>query len=447
MIKNSILGIALIFSLSLNAQLGNKFKNAFNSMKEKLNGKWSKQFDIDTSGKEADLIIRTGDIDNFGYGWPEDFDPFSGKETPEHLYPFYPGDKDADGTDRIMVGTSFNINVSQTRDGYASQSNRPDNLPRPIVLNYSLGKVVIKAANLQVFMDDFQPTKFGSRYSIKLNGVRLDNFEKSVNTFNQHGPIGKLVTISILPEYLPLLKTGKIELLFDDPFTGNGDGFAIDFVRLVINPKNSSFAGSINGIVIDEKGNAIDSAIVNANQQVSMNTGNDGKFTLNKVAAGLVSITAAKAGYQATTQSFDLYEDQVKSCTLTLTKLIESASLIETQLKQSGKVALYGLYFDVNKSELKLESQKVLNDLYSALKNLSYKKILISGHTDNDGDDAYNLNLSARRADEVLSWLVKQGIEKSSLSIMGYGELRPVASNTSNEGKSLNRRVEVEVIE
>jgi outer membrane protein OmpA-like peptidoglycan-associated protein len=363
------------------------------------------------------------------------------------LYPFYPGDKDADGTDRIMVGTSFNINVSQNRDGYASQSKRPDNLPRPIVLNFSLGKVVVKAANLQVFMDDFQPTKFGSRYSVKLNGVRLDNFEKAVNTFNQHGPIGKLVTISILPEYLPLLKTGKLELLFDDPFTGNGDGFAIDFVRLVINPKNSSSAGSINGIVIDEKGNAIDAVVVNANQQVSMNTGTDGKFILNKVAAGLVSINAAKAGYQETTQSFDLYEDQVKSCTLKLTKLIESASLIEKQLKQSGKVALYGLYFDVNKSELKPESEIVLNDLYAALKKLNYKKILISGHTDNDGDDAYNLNLSERRAEEVLRWLIKQGIETSSLSKVGLGELRPVASNLSSEGKALNRRVEVEVVE
>ena len=72
---------------------------------------------------------------------------------------------------------------------------------------------------------------------------------------------------------------------------------------------------------------------------------------------------------------------------------------------------------------------------------------MISGHTDSDGDETYNLNLSAKRSDEVLKWLVKQGIEASNLKTIGFGESRPVASNSSNEGKALNRRVEVEVVE
>ncbi|HRZ20480.1 MAG TPA: OmpA family protein, partial [Bacteroidales bacterium] len=69
----------------------------------------------------------------------------------------------------------------------------------------------------------------------------------------------------------------------------------------------------------------------------------------------------------------------------------------------------------------------------------------IAGHTDSDGTDEYNLQLSQNRSQAVVNWLVENGIT-NTLSAQGYGESSPVASNTTIEGKAANRRVEIRVI-
>ncbi len=175
----------VLFGVECNAQLGTMLKNKVNAVKEKLSGKWEKIYELDTSGKEADMIVRVGDIDNFGYGWPDDFNPFSGLSTPEHGYPFYPEGNDPEGTDRIMVVSSFNYNNRFLgNDGYAGATSRPSNIPKPISVNYDLKNIKLTAATIQVFMDDVQPLGVSSRFIVKLNGVRIDNFEKVINNFN-----------------------------------------------------------------------------------------------------------------------------------------------------------------------------------------------------------------------------------------------------------------------
>jgi hypothetical protein len=64
---------------------------------------WNLQSSVIKDSNEADLIARTGDIDNFNFGWPENYSPFSGKSTPVHSYPWEIDSNDAKGTDRIMV--------------------------------------------------------------------------------------------------------------------------------------------------------------------------------------------------------------------------------------------------------------------------------------------------------------------------------------------------------
>lgn len=70
-------------------------------------GDWTKQFETLKSTPEADYMIRIGDIDNLGYGWPENFDPFSGKSTDFHEWPFRILPEDANGTDRVMITSSY----------------------------------------------------------------------------------------------------------------------------------------------------------------------------------------------------------------------------------------------------------------------------------------------------------------------------------------------------
>ncbi len=81
------------------------------------NGDWSEQFVTRYNTPEAELMVRSGDIDNLGFGWPSEFNPFSGNSTPSHGYPWTADTTDASGTDRIMVVSRYNGNPPHWQDG------------------------------------------------------------------------------------------------------------------------------------------------------------------------------------------------------------------------------------------------------------------------------------------------------------------------------------------
>lgn len=123
--------------------------------------------------------------------------------------------------------------------------------------------------------------------------------------------------------------------------------------------------------------------------------------------------------------------------------------LIEVRLqsiKKNSKIVLNNIYFDLNKSVLKPESNNELMVLAKFLKDNSNIRIELSGHTDNTGSEKFNLQLSKERAESVLSFLVKQGIEKSRIETKGYGSLIPISSNETEEGRRLNRRTELQIL-
>lgn len=107
-----------------------------------------------------------------------------------------------------------------------------------------------------------------------------------------------------------------------------------------------------------------------------------------------------------------------------------------------GKYISHGINFDVNKATIKPASMGEINAIAKILKENTSLKLEIGGHTDADGDDASNLKLSEARANAVKNQLVSMGIEASRLTTKGYGETKPIASNTTFEGKAENRRVE-----
>lgn len=111
-------------------------------------------------------------------------------------------------------------------------------------------------------------------------------------------------------------------------------------------------------------------------------------------------------------------------------------------INTTGKIVSYGITFDSGKSDLKPESMGTLNEIAKMLKENPAMKLEIGGYTDSDGDDASNMKLSQSRADAVRNQLISMGIDGSRLTAKGYGETRPIAPNTSFEGKAKNRRVE-----
>jgi outer membrane protein OmpA-like peptidoglycan-associated protein len=109
-----------------------------------------------------------------------------------------------------------------------------------------------------------------------------------------------------------------------------------------------------------------------------------------------------------------------------------------------GHIALYGIYFDYNKADLKPDSKPQLEEIAKMLKADTALNVLVVGHTDNQGELAYNLDLSKRRAESVVKALgADYGIDAKRLTAQGVGMAAPVASNDTEEGRAKNRRVEI----
>jgi outer membrane protein OmpA-like peptidoglycan-associated protein len=411
---------------------------------------WDKEYERVVNGPEADLVVRTGAIDNLGYGWPKNFTPFSGKSTPVHPYPCQTRVGAAPGTDRIMVGTGVTDKDLETRptDGYARPgcSQRPDNLPQAIPLALAPLPATVHGIFFQIFLDDFQPTVFHSHFQVALNGTRIPQFEDTINRLDQTGPIGKLVTLRLLPEYWPIVKSGNVNLTIDDPTTGQPDGYAINFVRVLVNPHGFRYSVIVHCSVVDADTNKpIVAASVDA-AQVTESTDGSGKATLRGVPAGLVSVTASAVGYDSDTQLLDLPAGNIGQANFALHRHHENAANLKQQVEQNGTVAVYGIHFDTASAKLQPQSVTSLQSILQLVKSIPESHWIISGHTDNQGGAAYNLGLSDARAHSVVAWLTAHGIEASRLTANGYGATRPVADNATESGRALNRRVEVTLV-
>lgn len=101
------------------------------------------------------------------------------------------------------------------------------------------------------------------------------------------------------------------------------------------------------------------------------------------------------------------------------------------------------ILFDTGKSSIKAESEEVLKNILAIMKDYSYAKFNVEGHTDSVGSEALNQKLSQERAQSVVDWLVANGIDGSRLQASGYGESRPLESNNTRAGRTKNRRVEI----
>jgi outer membrane protein OmpA-like peptidoglycan-associated protein len=113
------------------------------------------------------------------------------------------------------------------------------------------------------------------------------------------------------------------------------------------------------------------------------------------------------------------------------------------KLITEGRLVTYGIYFDVNKDVVKPESYATLKEIAGALTDNPGVRVKIIGHTDSDGADAANLELSKKRAESVKNELAKTfAIDASRIETEGAGETKPVAPNDSPVNKALNRRVE-----
>jgi outer membrane protein OmpA-like peptidoglycan-associated protein len=121
-----------------------------------------------------------------------------------------------------------------------------------------------------------------------------------------------------------------------------------------------------------------------------------------------------------------------------------TAARIQHDLEKNGRAVIYGIYFDFASDRIKDESKPVLAEIAKVLQANPTWSLAVEGHTDNIGGDAYNLDLSKRRAGAVKQTLVTAlGIGGARLQTSGYGASRPKDNNETLEGRARNRRVEL----
>lgn len=118
-----------------------------------------------------------------------------------------------------------------------------------------------------------------------------------------------------------------------------------------------------------------------------------------------------------------------------------------THYKVGATFVLNNIFFDTDKSTLLQQSYQELQFLIAILESHPKMKIEISGHTDSQGSDLHNQQLSENRAKEVVDYLMENGIDEKRLKFKGYGKNKPIATNATEEGRQKNRRVEFKILD
>lgn len=184
-----------------------------------------------------------------------------------------------------------------------------------------------------------------------------------------------------------------------------------------------------------------DQVLLNYNNAILKNSG-------KVLADNKTLMTASINGKEVVLQIPSSNSANVGSYQVFIMEVAEMQQEIELNLEEAidrdGKAALYGILFDTGKSDIKPESADALQMITAYLNANPTVKIIVVGHTDNTGNYESNITLSKARAESVKNYLVTTGkIETSRLKTEGAGQFCPVATNTTEEGKKLNRRVEI----
>ena len=403
--------------------------------------------------KEAEFIIRIGDVDNLGFGWPQGFDPFCGRMTKAHPYPWAVNKADLPGFDRMIVSSKFDPKIKDREcggDGYSSQEDPPPSRPVPYVLNTGAIKgAAIKNAYLQMFIDDFQAPNFCSKFQMTVNGTRFVEAEKILNSIEQSGPVGKLVTLRVPEEFYPALKSGKFEIRIDE-VNGAADGWAIDFVRLLVNRNIEAVCkGDQSGTVLDKETNQpIAGARVFATDVAAVVTDADGRFQLKGLPSGFESVMASARGYNDGGTVADIAEtgEENPDITIFLDKGDGKVAFGGKDVEAGDTINLSGILFDQSKADLRPASIVELDKIVAFMKANAKAEIELSGHTSSEGSADLNRSLSYQRVKACKDYVVSKGVDTGRIVVVGYGPDRPVAPNDTEAGRAQNRRVEMRVL-
>ena len=240
---------------------------------------------------------------------------------------------------------------------------------------------------------------------------------------------GDTRALELYRNYVNELTAGGFQALYDstkDPAAGKWTNFL------------ASFSSSKKDFVKNARSEYVMYA-------AEANTIRTGTFQKDNVTVRLVAIDWPKEDrtYKARQGAY-IAVDVLETKAMQQNMVVVSASEIGKSLTTQGKVAIYGIYFDTGKADIKPESKPTLDEIVKFLRANPKISIIVAGHTDNQGAFDYNIDLSRRRAAAVVTALVRQGgISPDRLTPFGAGMAAPVAINDDEAGRTKNRRVEL----
>lgn len=154
------------------------------------------------------------------------------------------------------------------------------------------------------------------------------------------------------------------------------------------------------------------------------------------IGAGIGGVAGAAVGYQMDKQIKELKE-QTAGSGVDVTEVGDGEAIL-VNLPD-------GVTFAVNSTTISPQFQRTLDTIAESMRQYPNSLIDIMGHTDSTGSEAYNEDLSKRRADAVADYLAMRGVSRARIATIGYGERYPVADNATEAGRALNRRVEIKI--
>jgi len=235
------------------------------------------------------------------------------------------------------------------------------------------------------------------------------------------------------------------------------------------NPQEGFQSRVYLGIIADGAGNSFFQAERYEKGQMTFNTGQKGFTRLERTIGKPVHVSvqvqqerfrmwieeekvfdlpkAVATNYNINNLFFEVsdggFQDEIGGFYVSNIRIAKGMPQPKNDLLEKGHFVTSGITFEVNKAEIKPESFGILKELGTLLQNQTEVSIRIVGHTDSDGKENFNQELSLRRAQAVLDYLSKKyGIPINRMAAEGKGEVEPIATNETQEGKAKNRRVE-----
>lgn len=203
----------------------------------------------------------------------------------------------------------------------------------------------------------------------------------------------------------------------------------------------------VTGIVRDQKTNAPIGAVIKVTNNTTgatvqtVNTDpKTGKYAFDLKRGADYGITAKKDGYLFKSQNINLKTQNDEKQSITI-------NIYLGKIEKGAKSELKNTFYESGKTDLTPESEVELENIILLLNQNPNIRLEISGHTDNVGSAAANKKISEARAQSVVNYLVKKGIDPKRLKAVGYGFDQPVSDNNTEEGRAKNRRTEIKIIE